>query len=136
MPPAPSDSTTPIAPQLEQSFESKLTDKVEYVKVNEQKTSTDKNNKKRIQPAMMVRKDEVQKMASTNSNSLISQMMNMQGTGFQFSSTYEPLRLKPLRMEIRLFRVCQKTYLEVKKLQNHTVLHLVEAKDLEKMIIS
>ena len=40
-------------PKLEVSFG----EQVEYVKVNDQVTTKGKNNKKKIQPAMLVRKD-------------------------------------------------------------------------------
>ena len=36
----------------------KLTGKAEYVKVNEQVTVMGKNNRKKIQPAMLIRKEE------------------------------------------------------------------------------
>lgn len=53
-------ASVPFQPTPEVSFnESKLSEKVEYVKINEQVTIKDRNNRKKIQPAMLVRKDEI-----------------------------------------------------------------------------
>lgn len=46
----------PDSYNFSQRNQERLGDKVEYVKINEQVTIKDKNNRKKIQPAMLVRK--------------------------------------------------------------------------------
>ena len=69
---------------------------MEYVKINEQVTIKDKNNRKKIQPAMLVRKEDAEKKKEAAAD--------VMGTIIPAASLlpvqYKPLNLKPLAGEV------------------------------------
>ena len=74
--------------------------------MNEQVTIRDKHNKKRIQPAMLVRKDEVQKVENTQkaffaNNSLLYSTIN----------SFEPLILKPVSQNSQIIKIGKSNFL-------------------------
>jgi hypothetical protein len=101
---------------------------VEYVRVNEQVTMKDNNNRKRIQPAMLVRKDELPKQNQ--------QGFPLPGTAALYSTigSYQPLNLKPISCETQLIKVSKTTYLELRRIQGYTILKLYEQQEGERVL--
>ncbi len=60
----------------------------EYIKFSEQKVTIGKNNKKKIQPAMMVRKDEINSLAMKQSHLNSFNFGQPSGTNFPNSTFF------------------------------------------------
>lgn len=81
------------------------------MKVNEQVTIKDKNNRKKIQPAMMILKENIAK-PSTSSNTLNAvNPLSTYPSAINLMNCFEPLKLKSIQADIRIYRVGKNGYL-------------------------
>ena len=73
------------------------------MKLNEQVTIKDKGQKKRIQPAVLVRKDEAEKIKQNSVNAMSSAITTIK--------SYDPLKLKPLTLDHKIIKLTSTKYL-------------------------
>ena len=93
------------------------------MKLNEQVTIKGKNDRKRIQPAMMIRKDEIPKITQTQQPSLLPNS-HLYSTIDSFS----PLNLKPITSDTQMVKLSKDSLLEFRRIQGYTIVRLIESK--------
>lgn len=112
-------------------FSERKGEKVEYVKINEQVVTKGSNNRKKIQPAILVRKEEIEKKKESGES-----IASLIPTPVLVPAQHSPLKLKGLSGEVEVGKLRENRFLEIKKIQNYSILQLVEFREGEFCVVN
>jgi hypothetical protein len=76
---------------------------------------------------MMMLKEDAAKTAS--SNTLNTNPLTTLPSAINLMNCFEPLKLKPIQTDVRIYRVGKNGYMELKKVQGFSIAQLFETKD-------